>query len=573
MILDGLSQPPRAIHRIADALLYELQAYGRLTSPANGRIAQPISTYVDHRATDIHRLLLVLERKAGLRFAPEERIPFAYYRSNWPTDAPPAGYTTDSPAVRPSTLAASLLEGWLNRVAGSGLSRLAKAAVWQMRAGGLQSALTLVFDLHASGFASGDDMGKALALLVLARSQSSSDEEAVAALIGTQDAEAASWPDLHLETGWLAPGKPTVDTEIMDALLVRGAAEIDRVRGAADYDQWYTGQVQLHAVLSTISGLVDFWEGHERLSLAWRARLKQWEEIRSDSMAFVGVASLTRSSPSWHNDALYMNKIRRAYEARGGTNWRSRFCRERLLVPDRLRSLVLEDPQADLPAEWQRLSRRTIRPWMAAFSHSAPPDRCRAFPCPPERLVDRAEVQAAFDTLGVGDHAEQLRLVRAYLNREPVEEGAPPFTRRLREEEQTAGVPVYLVSLGLVRADPEQTRTLEVLNDVLPRAQKEFITEELQQWPEPEAQLRTYPYAVVALNEAVRQRLDRGETERALDGLVDYLVLEPTYGVVWGALAALLRQMGHDQEARLAEACERSRPDMWWRPPGFVEPR
>ncbi|MFE6848947.1 hypothetical protein [Streptomyces sp. NPDC057686] len=49
-------------------------------------------------------------------------------------------------------LATSLFEGWLNRVAGSGLSRLAKAALWQMRAGGLRSALTLVFDLHASGF-------------------------------------------------------------------------------------------------------------------------------------------------------------------------------------------------------------------------------------------------------------------------------------------------------------------------------------------------------------------------------------------------------------------------------------
>ncbi|MBL1083933.1 hypothetical protein JK359_18490 [Streptomyces actinomycinicus] len=559
MLLPGLPRPPRALHRIADAFLHELRAYGRLTSPGDGLGAASCSAYVEQRATVAHGLFTVLEGTAGLRFAREERIPFVYCRSGWPADAPPAGYTGDSPAVRPGVLTASLAEAWLNRAAGNGLARVVKGALWQLRHAGLHGALAFVLDLHGSGFVTGGDLGRALHLLVRGRSQVSSDEEAVTAFLGERDADAASWPGLALQTGWIGPDTPPVDADVIDALLARGVTEIDRVRGAADFDDWHIGHVQLYDLLSTIKGLAEAWCGPGRLPLAWRAKLKQWEEMTCDSMGVIGLAcDHTAPIPSWDGtEASYMNTIREQYEACAGPHWRSRFCRERLLVPDRLRPLVLGPAgAADIPGEWRGLSRRTIRPWMAAFRGAVRPDRWRAVPCPPARLADHPDVRAAFGRLGVVDRAEQLRLIRTHLFNGLTGEDAPAHTPGPGGEEEEAAFSVFRIDLlALLPPTSERVRTGEVLLDGLLRAQHDFVDEEWRGRPEPESFLRMYPYAVPVLHLAVAERLDRGETERALDGLVDHLVLEPTLGVAWQAMSALLGRLGHEQEARAAGMC------------------
>lgn len=512
----------------------------------------------------------MLESAAGLRFSPEERFPFFYHLDEtppgaprmapWPRSEPPAGYTGDSHGIRPSTLATALIRGWGLRMLGTSKGRLFKAALWQVKVAGLESALTLLFDLLQAGFTATDDVRWACRLLLHGRCRAGSDEAMVTAFLDGTDAEASSWRSLAPDAAWLDTdaGEVRAEGHIISALLARGAQEIDRVRSSGDYDAWHVGQIQLCKLLPTIHSLVDEFLGVSRLPLSWRAKLSQWEEISSDGVGVFGLANFPDAPlPSWNGtEAKYAAQLMERYRARGGGNWRSRFFRERLLVPDGLRERILDDATlVDAPEEWSGLSRRVIRPWMAANRSFATPDRSRSAPIPAEDLVNHPAVKSAFRTLGVADQAEQVRMTRAYIEGDSFKRPtASPFMRRLDSgDESEEQVPVFYINLGLQKPSSEEQRVFDALNEVLPSAQAEYIENEQTQEIEAELRIRTYPYSMRALIDAVVQRVAVGDTEQAIEGLIDLVVLEPTAGPAWRSLAGLLADSGHEREASLAE--------------------
>jgi hypothetical protein len=568
MILADLSQPSLALTRIADLYLWELQAFGRLTSVEPKLNTKTWGTYVFLRANLIRSLLEVLESKAGLRFTPEDRYPFYYYLDSgpadasleaWPSSAPPTGYTTDAPDVGPSTLATSLINGWWQRTSGTCKGRLFKAALWQVKASGLQSALTLAFDLHRTGFAATDDLYGAIRLLLHGRSHVSSDEAMVAAFVGDRDLDSASWRFLEPDTAWLESGEARADAGVIDMLLAQGSADIERVRHSVNYDEWHIGQVQLGQLLLRIRMLIDEFWGVGRLPLLWRAKLDQWEEIHCDAFGKAVIAYFPQAPlPTWDvTNASHANEVMEIYKVRGGKNWRSRFFRERLLVPERMQRHVTDDLTApDAPDEWRGLSRRVIRPWMAACRDSAKPDLWRPLQCPAEELAKNPKVQAAFRAIGIDDHAEQLRMIRAYCDGKFFKEprSSPPFTRWVNSDTPDEPAIIY-TNMGLRKPSADEQRAFEVLHAVLPKAQGEYIANEQRQKGEPEARLKTYPYSVQALNQAVIQRIRRGDTEQAMEGLIDMVLLEPRSVFAWVTLTGYLAHLGHWREASIVEHC------------------
>lgn len=570
MMLADLPQPSLALTRIADLYLRELQAFGRLTSAEHKLGVETWGTYVLVRVNVIQSFFKALESKAGLRFAPADRYPFYYHLDlqpgaalpaqvgAWPSSAPPAGYTTDAPDVRPSTLTTSLVNGWWHRTSGTCKGRLIKAALWQVKAAGLHNALTLLFDLHRAGFAATDDLYGAIRVLLHGRSRVSSDEAMVAAFIGSADVDGAAWRFLEPDTAWIEPGEARAEADVIDALLAQGSAEVDRVRRSVDYDEWHIGQAQLSKLLFSIHRLVDEFWGVNRLPRVWQAKLDQWEEIFCDSLGDLGLAYLPQAPlPTWNvTEAPYANRIMEQYQARGGMNWRRRFLRERLLVPAGLQRHLLDDLTApDAPDEWRGLSRRVIRPWMAAYRSSAKPDLWRSVPCPAEELAENPKVQAAFRTLGIDDRTEQVSKIRAYFDGKFFKKSsALPFNRRLNADTPDE-LPVIYLNLGLRPPAPEEQLAFDALHAVLPDAQAEYTANERRQQLEPESRLKTYPYSVEALNEAARQRVILGDTEQAVEGLIELVLLEPRSVRVWQVLAGYLARLGHEREASLVEIC------------------
>ncbi|MFF1272690.1 hypothetical protein ACFVZC_04645 [Streptomyces marokkonensis] len=505
----------------------------------------------------------MLESTKGLSFAPGERIPFCYHLdplpgvplqpgdSAWPTGVPPGGYTTDTREILPSTLAVSLKDGWWNHTLGAFTGRTFKVALWQTKVAGIHSALTLAFDLHRAGFASTDDLFETIRLLLHGRSRTTSDDEMVAAFLGHEEPDPLSWRFIVPETAWLESGRARVHESVIDLLLARGMEEIDYVRKSADYDEWRIGQAQLFKLLLIIQRLImEFW-GADRLPLAWRAKLGHWEEIGADALGVVGLALIPGGSlPTWRgDDARRMDSVMEQYRARGGGNWRSRFLRERLLVPDALRDQVLEGCEGgDLPDEWRWLSRSVVRPWMAAFRSSVRPDRWRPEPCPAEDLVDDPDVRAAFQKLGVSDRAEKLRMIRAYFDGSLGKSSSRPrpTTRKFVGDN---GIPSVYMNLGLPKRSAEEENVLIALNEVLPEVEQKYIDREMKEDIEAETWLRTYPYCQMALQKSYFQFKHRGDVDQAMERLIDGVVLEPTLSHTWRQLAELLDREGHEDEA------------------------
>jgi hypothetical protein len=539
--LEDSPQPTLALARIGERYLKDLQTFGRLSSVGPLNLAD-LTPYAVRRAVFIIEYFTLLQTRGELRLSPNENLPFHYNLRDWPSTQAMAGYCGSDGEVTASSFAMSLLEGWDLRTTRTLHARLIKAALWRAKDHGLSSALALLFDLYHAGFSGRDELREVAELLLLGRCSASSDDDMVQRFLNGFTPDAAQWHSLIPATDWIRPvGDP--QAELVTPLLEQAAAAIQRVRGAADFDEWNVGQIQLHGLLLTVSQLVMRFCGTDRLALTWKTRLAQWEEIEADAFSFLSMAAIPiLPLPIWDQEARSMQDLAKTYRDRGGGNWKRRFCQERLRVPDELRDLVLDTPEAEVPQRWRSLSRRVIRPWLAAFRDGSEPDDIRATSFPPDKLVSHARIQDAMRELEVEDPQVQVSLVR----------------RMLATELDTS-------SAG-------DQRIIGALNDAIAHASAECAADErLEGFGEirrlhsareygaalTKAQdlLRAYPYSKGALHSVARLHEIRGNLRQALDHLVDTVALEPMDPQAWRSLAGVLHQLGNEREAELAAMC------------------
>ena len=297
-------------------------------------------------------MLEVAEEAAELRFG-DDRFPFVYNTAKWDQQAPLAGWITDSETPRPSQLPWSLLGGWmmaLQEPDRSMRNRLLRAVLWQTSRDSLRTGLQLAVDLSGAGFLlNRDDLTKVVALVLLARDQVDSDREMVAGLLGgTVPGSPQEFLNAPLTPGWVTRTEATsaAALTVIQQLIQMMTPVMATARSSSSLGEWVLSQQRLYNVAAPVlNGITAVLP---KLPLALRAVMTQLREINADGGNYAELLKIKLYRlPSYQLVAEPALNVALQFQARLGADWADRLCRERVVVPDELRTLVL-----DITGEW-----------------------------------------------------------------------------------------------------------------------------------------------------------------------------------------------------------------------------
>ncbi|MDO0938865.1 hypothetical protein QQY66_46795 [Streptomyces sp. DG2A-72] len=300
---------------IAEYLFRDLMFFGRLGLPASGGSAA-LEPFLSTRASVTIKVLQVLERSIGLRFAPESKVAYCQVTG---IDTALSGYTDDHGPL-PSEVAMTLLGFWHVQAE---LGKPPIQALAAVRAFAdehdFPTAVDYLFDLNQSGY-----LGPGA---------------------------------LHTLAEVFALGRATPEV-----LVQRAWCEVGRLRACADIDEW-TGQMYASApALHTLCALIN--AAGPGAGIAVRAASAQLEEIAADlpwiAASGEGIGILTVIG------SVIVGAS--AGEQVAGPEWRERRFAERSAVPEEVYSGLLGSDGSWAPAareRWFQLSWRTVSAWMA----------------------------------------------------------------------------------------------------------------------------------------------------------------------------------------------------------------
>lgn len=350
-LLVATAQADTAFVRIAEGLLKEMSAFGVM---AAGRdiLPEQLEQYAS-RIPVTSMMLEAAEGTAGLRFG-TDRFPFVYNTVRWDKQAPLAGWTTDSAVPRPSQLPWSLLGSWmmaLQEPERSTRNRLLRAVLWQTSRADLRSGLQLAADLSGAGYLlNRDDLKKVVALVLLARDQVGSDSDMVAGLLGGRTPDSPEgFLGAALSPSWVTRTEVTsaAASALIQYLLQIIAPVIATARSSPSLGEWVLNQQRLYNLigpaLNAIRAVLP------KPPLALRAVMAQLREINADAGNSTEMLKikLGHRIPSYEMLANQALVVALQYRARVGDDWADRLCNERVVVPDQLRTLLL-----DITGDW-----------------------------------------------------------------------------------------------------------------------------------------------------------------------------------------------------------------------------
>jgi hypothetical protein len=485
----------QVLHLIADALLAEVLAFGKLAIIDDIDLVDEgplrINRYIEHRRLPITLLFLTLEQEANLQFS-GENIPFRFNQATWPEETPLAGYTS-SASLLPSQFIESLFSNWRQDAMSSKegrFYRVFRSALWVSLHQGVAEGIKYLFDLLEAGGAF-DCQAVALTAVYLlaARSQTNSDQEMVDHLVeGGTPKTRPEWLIFYPTLDWLQLNQLSDDMRgIILSLVERGIQRVEQIRNSSDLDAWITCYSSLAGLLLTIF-LVVRWT-HQEPPLSLRAVLSQFEEIVGDEHALRACIEMG----TFAEGLDYARDIANQYRSTIGKGWEQRLQRERLLVPVQLHSLLLTDNDEQLPPDWILPSWRIAYPW--TFLDTDEPDP-----------------MAIFSKFADGKIPKDSEIVE-------------PNRKQRRQQ----------ILRGLDRAE-------KMIN----RGNTEKGLSQLHQL------LRQYPWNFPILFDLGSTYYIRGDAETAFDYLIRAIVLGVTQPTYWEYLSTVLREIGNNREAAIA---------------------
>jgi len=337
---------------VADALFREAVAFGVLAS-GHEILVEQLELYLP-RAVGLAAILAVAE-PAGLAFG-NEAFPYWPNSEQWSPSLPLAGFTSSTVGPRPSQVLASLTDAWLTALAGPSRSArhsLLLAVLSYTRDEGLWPALELAIELAGSGYLlNPTDLEAVVTLLLGARNAVGSDAEMVSRLLGGVDLESTeSLVSGSLTTDWVVLGQPTSPAvgslvERILRSLMRRAAD---ARGSSGLDEWVLNQQRLFNAIGPLLRAIR--SVMPQMPLPLEAVMTNLSEIGADAGGFCGTIKLNvAGDPSYGLLVQAALPVMFEFRRRIGEGWEERLCRERVLVPDELRPLMLEI-EGDWPAE------------------------------------------------------------------------------------------------------------------------------------------------------------------------------------------------------------------------------
>jgi len=427
---------------VAEELLRELSAFG-LMAAGQGIELDQLAQYAE-RAEAAATIMAAAEAGAGLRFG-DEPLPFWQDPAHWDGSRSLAGFTTDADAPAPSRVVAAAFTGWQLALHGVARWHLLRSVLWHASRHGIGAGLDWAVELSAAGcLLERDDLEVVVATMIAALDQAGSEQRAIASLLsGEVPATPAEFAAATLSPGTIAPGPATsaAAADLAAPLLRTLAALAEETRRAQDLGAWILGQQRLFNTVGPVLKAVR--RMLPRPPLVLRAMMTQLGEINADAGSHaLALKGAKQGLPSFHGVAMSALPVACQYRARLGEGWRDRLLHERVLVPDELRTLILEvgeqwPPGADSPAltpflrrQIGRIKQHCPEPWKSLpprYAHAyvyalrpelGNPGFVPAVPVSAKVLIPHPEVQRAFTEHGIDDPAEQVKLLhRAALSR------------------------------------------------------------------------------------------------------------------------------------------------------------
>ena len=275
-----------AILPMAEQMFLEFQAFGCLCIDQNMKEKQ-LELYVRQRVRNLISTFQPLEAKYGLRFN-EIKIPYLSLAPNWPESHPIAGYTGSQDPVSPSSVVETYAACWMAEIVTQSLVRyLLRGALYRSTQSGLQEAISFLFDLFQQGWVvSSDSLVTPVLALLAVRSNVDSDEAMVRHFYGGQMPQTRQeW--LETRFAFERPEVKELSPEcrpVVLSLLERGVKEIEVVRAAQTWDDWFVGQFKIRGLLSAIRRIVL--QCFPNVPIGVQALLSQWEEVIADAFGF-----------------------------------------------------------------------------------------------------------------------------------------------------------------------------------------------------------------------------------------------------------------------------------------------
>ncbi len=529
-------QTESAFATIGRRLIAQLQAAGRLWAPA-GIATERLNAEVLPRAL----VTGFLGDVAELRLPPDGVT--IYNASDWPSPAPPGGRLRDVD-ISVQQHITSLVAAWTTQAgnAPAFAKCVARAVLWIARAEGFVPALAYFLDLLRDGLLIHPEVAvEVIRPLLVARRMADDDRAAIDLFLDISIAEPAAWI--------LAPFKNFTESSTfvrddldddLTSVLDRVASEIDHVRGATSYDEWFAGQALLYHLTRFALHLF------ERLgcsdALPFIAPLARFEEVRADAGSFMTSARALSKLAAWPYAAVYSSAITyQTFQSTPDEETVRRVVEERAVIPNALLDRFWRnerDPET-CPPPWRGFS-STVAPVVgrALFGDDQFWTRRRR-PFTPEQIgvlaagVDlfhgldlaEADTRAAFLTLCASPRES---IPRANLR-------AKDFTDARIDE---------IVDTLLQRCHVlEIVTTLQIAED---RARAGNAAGAAVVG----ALIENYPWYANAYGRAASYA---GSEQDGVAAAVEAIVLDPVNASRWQVLAATFRTAGNTQDAERAD--------------------
>lgn len=415
-----------AIEPLLNAWLRQLGRIGQLLPCAeDGTLADPRESGLLSRIGLILSLFRAFEERLELSLEDGE-VPILYNTANWPQDAPIAGYSRFQGVVRPTHVCASYYTAWTVASKDGIDVRVLKAALARSEQVDWEPLIDYLFDLCRFGYVS-DGFAITRALLRLLRGAAATGglARAAHALLTTLPRRPADWLNVSfVEKPDLPPPSETDLRRVIDHVFHVLEEEVERLRGAANFSEWFGYRHGLYPLLSAAVSLgLEF---REQLDIVQLAQLDQWEEICCDCGAYQSIHRLGDVHP-YRPDMAAVNVLSRLFSSEGehGHDWRTRLVEERCAIPRQLAALLSDDQLMDqltledAPPEWLMLGPDWITPARLMMTEEVPAVPHRLNPLP-EAAVDQLVETHDWGGLDIGqiprrelaEHAEVLSAVR-----------------------------------------------------------------------------------------------------------------------------------------------------------------